>query len=230
MWLCLFIFQWLCLQSSMSAWSLTNLNTRSPSISNLSAHVDLFLLVRVYLSSPSLPGLRSADLFSAAHGVHIAFIVCICMPSRPAANATFRRWSSCSCLTCVIFPYQICKVRSTSFGAVQRFLSESCTSHSPTPSYGGCILWIWHMRMQPHKTASSSYPAFSARRGNRLGHQRLVHVLIGKSWTCVNHTWTRQLTLYCHYIYNYVYIIYIMYPSRICAYCEHDVNVKQQGP
>ena len=81
----------------MSAWSLTNLNTRSPSMSNLSAHVDLFLLVRVYLSSPSLPGLRSADVFSAAYGVHIAFIVCICMPSRPAANATFRRWSSCLC-------------------------------------------------------------------------------------------------------------------------------------
>lgn len=126
-----------------------NLNTQSPSISNLSAHVDLFLLVRIYVSSPSLPGLSSnmlqgwADLFSAVHGVHIAFILCICKQSRPAANATFRRWSSCSCVTCVIFPYKNWKVRSTSF------------SNSPTPSYTACV---WHTRMQPHKHTQQQLP------------------------------------------------------------------------
>ena len=161
----------------MSAWSLTNLNTQSPSISNLSAHVDLFLLVRIYVSSPSLPGLSSnmlqgwADLFRAVHGVHIAFILCICMQSRPAANATFRRWSSCSCVTCVIFPYQNWKVRSTSF------------SNSPTPSYAACV---WHMRMQPHtkQQLPRHIQPFLPGAGTAWDIDALVHVLIGR-WTCV---------------------------------------------
>ena len=82
----------------MSTWSQTNLNTQSPSISNLSAHVDLFLLVRVYVSSPSLPGLSSnmlqgwADLFSGVHGVHIALILCLLPMLRSVDEAPAHVW------------------------------------------------------------------------------------------------------------------------------------------
>lgn len=142
MWLCLFIFKRFCWQISMSTWSLTNLNTQSPSISNLSAHVDLFLLVRVYVSSPSLPGLSSnmfqwsADLFSAVHGGHIAFILCICkagllpmLHSVDEAPDVWHVWSSS--LPCV--PELEGEIHK--LWLWELLFIKSCTSNSPTPSY-----------------------------------------------------------------------------------------------